>query len=43
MRSQTLRRLTYGANVAVALVLAAALVVMANWLANKYPRRHDFV
>jgi len=43
MRSQLQRRLTYGANVAVALVLAAVLVVMANWLANKYPYRHDFV
>ncbi len=43
MRHQWLRRLTYGSNVAVAILLAAALVVMANWLANKYPRRHDFI
>ncbi len=43
MRSQLQRRLTYGANVTVALALAGILVVMANWLANKYPYRHDFV
>ncbi|MCX7848073.1 MAG: GldG family protein [bacterium] len=43
MRSQFVRRLTYGSNVALAVVLAAALVVMVNWLANKYPRRHDFI
>jgi len=43
MRSQLKRRLTYGANITVALLLAVALAVMANWLANKYPRRHDFI
>jgi len=43
MRHQVIRRLTYGSNVAVAVALAAALVVMVNWLANKYPRRHDFI
>lgn len=43
MRHQLIRRLTYGTNVTLAIGLAAALVVMVNWLANKYPRRHDFI
>lgn len=43
MRAQLLRRLTYGSNVLVAVLLAGTLVVMVNWLANKYPRRHDFI
>lgn len=37
------RRLTYGTNVLAAIALALALVVMANWIARKYPRRHDFL
>ena len=43
MRTALTRRLTYGTNVAAAILLAAALTVMANWIARKYPRRHDFL
>lgn len=43
MRQQLFRRLTYGINVLIAIFLASGLVVMANWLANKYPLRHDYI
>jgi len=43
MQKQFIRRITFGANVALSIVLMLALVVMANWLAKKYPKRYDFV
>lgn len=43
MRQQLIRRLTYGSNVVFAIGLAFALIVMLNWLAQRYPWRHDFI
>ncbi|RLD10194.1 MAG: hypothetical protein DRI44_06625 [Chlamydiae bacterium] len=43
MRKQFIRRITFGANVAFSIVLVFALVVMANWIAKKYPKSYDFV
>ena len=40
---QLRRRVTYGMNVAIAVGAAALLVIFANFLANKYPKRHDFI
>ncbi len=43
MRKQFTRRITFGANVALSIILVFALVVMANWIAKKYPKSYDFV
>ena len=43
MRKQFTRRIAFGANVALSIILILALVVMANWIAKKYPKNYDFV
>jgi len=43
MQKQFIRRIAFGANVAFSIALFFALVVMANWLAKKYPKSYDFV
>ncbi len=43
MRKQFTRRIAFGANVALSITLVFALVVMANWIAKKYPKSYDFV
>ena len=43
MKENIARRLTYGTNVAIAVVLAFALLIMVNALAAKYPRRYDSI
>ena len=43
MKETIIRRLTYGANVGIGIILAFILVVLANALAAKYPRRYDFI
>jgi len=43
MRKQFTRRIAFGANVALSIILIFALVVMANWIAKKYPKNYDFV
>ena len=37
------RRITYGTNVIVGIIIMFALVIMANYLTYKYPKRYDFV
>jgi len=43
MRKQFTRRIAFGANVALSIILVFALVAMANWIAKKYPKNYDFV
>ena len=43
MKETIIRRLTYGANVGIGIILAFILVILANALAAKYPRRYDFI
>ena len=43
MKETIIRRLTYGANVGIGIILAFILVVLANALAAKYPKRYDFI
>ena len=37
------RRITYGANVIVGIIIVFTLVVMANYLAFKYPKQYDLI
>lgn len=43
MHRQFKRRITYGANVTLSVLAALGLVIFVNYLANKYPQRHDFI
>ncbi len=37
------RRITYGTNVIIGIIVVFALVIMANYITYKYPKRYDFV